>query len=84
MLGRLAGIKGVARAPLEAGSEAIQLVAYDGEHLGHVRRESGSGHATRWVAVRKDRARRIGVYPTATAAADALARACGKLTEKTG
>jgi hypothetical protein len=39
----LAGTRGLARARLELGSEAIQLVTYDGEHLGHVRREGPGG-----------------------------------------
>lgn len=82
VLGRLAGTKGLARARLDARSEVIQLVAYDGEHLGHVRRESGPGQAKQWVAVIKDRGRRIGVYPTADAAAEALARARGEITRR--
>lgn len=82
VLARLAGTKGLARARLETRSEAIQLVAYDGEHLGHVRRESQAGQAKRWVAVLKDRARRVGVYPTADAAAEALARTRGEITQR--
>lgn len=79
VLQQLAGTRGVARARLEPRSEVIQLVTYDGEHLGHVRREGRNGPAERWVAVARDRARRIGQYASAAAAADALARACGKM-----
>ncbi|HTU05325.1 MAG TPA: hypothetical protein VMG13_07185 [Trebonia sp.] len=82
-LERLAGTVGLARARFEPRSEVIQLVAYDGEHLGHVRRESPPGQEKRWVAVLKDRARQVGTYPSAAAAAAALARACGKLVEGT-
>ena len=80
-LDRLAGIAGLARARLEPCSEVIQLVAYDGEHLGHVRRESPPETEQRWVAVQKDRARQVGTYPRAAAAAAALARAYGRLVE---
>jgi len=84
VLGRLAGTAGLVRARLEPRSEVIQLVAFDGEHLGHVRRETGPGQQWQWVAVLKDRQRRVGVYPSAAAAAEALARACGKIPEKSG
>jgi len=84
VLRQLAGTKGLARARLEARSDVIQLVAYDGEHLGHVRRESGPGQAKQWVAVLKDRPRRVGVYPTADAAAEALAAACGGIAKGVG
>ena len=82
-LDRLAGTAGLACVRLEPSSEVIQLVAYDGEHLGHVRRESPPGQEKRWVAVLKDRARQAGTYPSAAAAATALARAHGKLAEGT-
>jgi hypothetical protein len=39
VLSELAGTRGLACARLEPRSDAIQLVTYDGEHLGHVRRE---------------------------------------------
>jgi hypothetical protein len=78
VLGRMAGIRGLACARLEPRSAAIQLVAYDGEHLGHVRRDGPAGPDERWVAVLKDRARQIGTYVSPVAAAAALAHACGK------
>jgi hypothetical protein len=77
VLRQLAGTRGLARARLEPRSEVIQLVAYDGEHLGHVRRER-NGPEDRWVAVQKDQARRVGTYLSADAAAAALAQASGK------
>jgi hypothetical protein len=84
VLTRLAGTAGLACARLEPRSEVIQLVTFDGVHLGHVRRETDPGHGRQWVAVLKDRARRIGVYPDAAAAAGALARACGRSAERAG
>ena len=82
VLEQLAGTPGLARARLEPRSDVIQLVAYDGEHLGHVRREGPSGPDERWVAVLRDSARRIGTYGSAETAATALACACGKATEE--
>jgi hypothetical protein len=84
VLDRLAGTMGLACARLEPRSEVIQLVAYDGEHLGHVRRETNPGQEAQWVAVLKDRARRIGTYPSAIVAAEAIARAYGKGVAKVG
>ena len=84
VLEELAGTRGLARARLEPRSEAIQLVTYDGEHLGHVRREGPAGPDERWVAVLKHQARQVGTYGSADAAAAALARACGKTTRNTG
>jgi hypothetical protein len=83
-LGQLTGTVGLAFARLEPRSEVIQLVAFDGEHLGHVRRETDPGHVQQWVAVLKDRARRVGTYPSAAAAAEALVRACGRSAERSG
>jgi hypothetical protein len=83
VLQQLAGTRRLARARLEPGSEVIQLVTYDGEHLGHVRRE-GHGPDQRWVAVRKDQARRVGTYARVGAAAAALARSWGKTAETGG
>jgi hypothetical protein len=79
MLRQLAGTRGLACARLEPRSEVIQLVTYDGEHLGHVRREGRPGHGGRWVAVPKGDRPRDGVYASAMAAAVALAEACGKI-----
>ena len=83
VLGRLTGTAGLARARLEPHSDVIQLVAFDGEHLGHVRRETDPGHE-QWVAVLKDRQRHVGTYPSAAAAAEALARGCGRIPERSG
>jgi hypothetical protein len=83
VLEQLAGSRGLARAPLEPRSEVIQLVTYDGEHLGHIRRDR-TGPGDSWVAVQKNQARRIGTYPTADTAAAALARACGKTAGTSG
>ncbi len=63
---------GLARARLEPQSDVIQLVTYDGEHLGHVRREGPPGPGERWVAVQKRQARQVGTYGSAGAAATAL------------
>jgi hypothetical protein len=80
----LAGMRGLARARLEPRSDVIQLVAYDGEHLGHVRREGSPGPDERWVAVLRQQARQVGTYGSAAAAAAALARACGKTIRNAG
>jgi hypothetical protein len=84
VLRQLAGTRGLACARLEPRSEVIQLVTYDGEHLGHVRREGPAGPDERWVAVLKQQARQVGTYGSAAAAAAALAQACGKTTRNTG
>ncbi len=82
VLEQLAGTRGLARARLELRSDAIQLVAYDGEHLGHVRRDSLGGPGERWVAVPKRGAQQIGAYGSAADAAAALAQACGKMPKQ--
>ncbi len=84
VLRQLAGTRGLARVRLEPRSDVIQLVTYDGEHLGHVRREGPPGPEEQWVAVLRQQARQVGTYPSADAAAAALAQACGKTTRKTG
>jgi len=84
VLRQLADTRGLARARLEPRSDVIQLVTYDGEHLGHVRREGPPGPGERWVAVLRQRALRVGTYPSAEAAAAALALTCGKMTRRTG
>jgi len=84
VLEQLVGIRGLACARLEPQSAAIQLVTYDGEHLGHIRRDGPAGPDERWVAVLKDRARQIGIYVSPVAAAAALAHACGKRIGTTG
>lgn len=77
VLRRLAGTRGLACAPLDPHSGLIQLVAYDGDHLGHVRLDE---LRERWVAVSKAAAgsRPDGSYATAQDAARALAHAAGK------
>jgi hypothetical protein len=76
-LDHLARTVGLARATRIPGSDVIQLVSYDGKHLGHVRRDSVREPGRRWVAVRKDQAQQVGVYVSAAEAAAALARTCG-------
>ena len=83
-LGQLARTRCLARAPLLPGSEAIQLVTFDGEHIGHVRRDITQPAGECWVAVLKRQARPCGRYGSAQAAAAALAQACGKPTRNTG
>ena len=74
----LASTRGLRWAPLEPRSDVIQLVTYDGEHLGHIRRDSACTAPSTWVAVRRLTGRAIGSYPTTHDAAQALAVACGK------
>jgi len=76
-LAGLAGTRGLACGRLEPRSEVIQLVTYDGEHLGHIRRESAAP-AERWVMVPRERSEAAGHYASAFAAARALAAVCGK------
>jgi hypothetical protein len=82
VLRRLAGTHGLARARFEPRTDAIQLVTYDGEHLGHVRHEGSHQPGRPWVAVLKGRRRPIGAYASAQAAAAELAKACGKVTDQ--
>jgi hypothetical protein len=60
------------------GSEVIQLVTWDGEHIGHVRRDTTQPADECWVAVALRQAQPCGWYDTAAAAALGVARACGK------
>jgi hypothetical protein len=78
VLSQLADTVGLARGRLEPRSEVIQLVTFDGEHLGHIRRD-GSRLNESWVAVGKTRGLRARAYATAQAAAEALAVAAGKM-----
>jgi len=77
-LASLAGTRGLQRAPLVPPSEVIQLITYDGEHLGHIRRETTSGMRDTWMAVLRPPYRTAGRYLTAEDAAEALAVAYGK------
>ncbi len=78
VLARLALTRGLAAAPLLPASDAIYLVTYDGEHLGHVRREGPRTRGERWVAVPLMQMPLAGYHHSAEAAAQALARACGR------
>lgn len=69
----LAGTRGLRRARLEPRSEVIQLVTYDGEHLGHIRRDR-AGPDPIWVAVPRHSGRTAGPYHTPQEAAQALTR----------
>lgn len=84
VVAQLAGTRGLACGRLEPRSDVIQLVIYDGEHLGHIRREGPPGPNERWVAVLKHQAQQVGTFPSPVAAAGALAQVCGKITRKTG
>ena len=75
---QLATTCGLACARLEPRSDVIQLVTYDGEHLGHIRRETHSRAGDQWVAVLKDTQRLAGSYDSPLAAAESLAQASGK------
>jgi len=79
VLRQLAGTMGLARGRLDPRSDVIQLVTYDGEHLGHVRRDSSAGPGPEWVAVPKDGTRLREPYVSALAAAVALAELAGKM-----
>jgi hypothetical protein len=84
VLEKLARTRGLRRGRLEPRSDVIQLVTYDGEHLGHVRREGAAGPGEQWVAVLRDQSRQVGTYGSAAGAAVALARACGKTISEAG
>ncbi|MGH3401604.1 MAG: hypothetical protein ACRDRJ_03660 [Streptosporangiaceae bacterium] len=77
-LDRLTGTRGLCWAPLEPKTDVIQLVTYDGEHLGHIRRDRTQGQAESWVAVGRLAGRAVGRYASAQEGAEALARACGR------
>jgi hypothetical protein len=81
-LERLACTHGLRCSPLEPQSDVIQLVTYDGQHIGHIRRERAAATGRTWVAVAQPRGRLVGSYRSAQAAAEALARACGKLSPR--
>jgi hypothetical protein len=84
VLARLTEAAGLARARLDPRSEVIQLVASDGDYLGHIRRETTAGNERRWVSALKDGTRCAGTHPSAAMAAPALARACGRIAEMPG
>jgi len=77
-LAGLAGTRGLRRAPLEPRSEVIQLVTFDGEHIGHIRCDRAASPGREWVAVPQPQGRPAGCYCSAQEAAEALARACGR------
>jgi hypothetical protein len=76
-LERLARTRGLSWAPLEPRSDVIQLVTYDGEHIGHIRRDPAAGPGQTWVAVPKPGGRAVGRYRSAHEAAEAVARGRG-------
>lgn len=75
----LAGTHGLAYLPIFPGHEVIQTVTYDGQHVGHIRRETDPGPCERWttateerwVAIPKD-ARPVGPFSNPYSAAEAL------------
>jgi hypothetical protein len=79
VLQQLASTSGLARGRLEPRSDVIQLISYDGAHLGHIRRDGSSGPGERWVAVPKNSRRLPHGYDSAVRAARALAVAAGKM-----
>lgn len=81
-LAGLAGTRGLRRAALEPRSEVIQLVTFDGEHIGHIRCDHTAAPGQAGVAVPQPVARSVGSYRSAQEAAEALARACGKLSPR--
>jgi hypothetical protein len=72
-LARLAGRRGLAWTPLFPRSRIIQVVAFDGAHLGRVRRirPIPAQRSARWVATPKDGVP-LGHFRTVRAAARAL------------
>ena len=69
----LARTRGLCWAPLEPRSELIQLVTYDGEHVGHTRRASDARLGPTWVAVAKSLGRPMCSCRSAPEAAEAPA-----------
>ncbi len=70
----LARTRGLCRAPLVPRSDVIQLVTYNGEHIGHIRRDGVGRPGQTWVAVPASGGRPSGSYRSADEAAEALAR----------
>lgn len=76
----LAGTHGLAYLPVFPGHEVVQVVTYNGRHVGHIRRESAPGPydrwvatpEARWVAIPKRGGLPIRVFGNAYAAAEAL------------
>ena len=81
-LAGLAGACGLRCAPLEPRSDVIQLVTFDGEHIGHIRRDHTAPASQIWVAVSRPDGRPVGSYRSAGEAAEALALACGRLSPR--
>jgi hypothetical protein len=78
----LARTRGLRRAPLEPRSDVIQLVTFDGEHIGHIRLDCTAAAGQTWVAVPQPSGRPVGSYRGPGEAAEGLARACGKLSPR--
>lgn len=51
----LAGTRGIAYLPVFPGHEVVQVVTYNGRHVGHIRRESARGLYDRWIAAPEER-----------------------------
>lgn len=83
-LERLAGTRGLACTPLVAGSEVIQLVSYDGDHIGHVRLDGPQAGGECWGAVPRDSGELADRLSTAGAAVWMLALASGWACGKPG
>jgi hypothetical protein len=77
-LERLAGTRGLACTPLVAGSMTIQLVSYDGDHIGHVRLDRPHADGDCWLAVPKPSGDPVGHLSTAAAAVWMLALVSGR------
>ncbi|MFC0860888.1 hypothetical protein ACFHYQ_01130 [Sphaerimonospora cavernae] len=77
VLAKVRNTRGLVCTHLYAHSDAIQLVTYDGEHLGRIR--LADAHARQsWVAVPAGQVMTMGRYHSSKAAAKALAHAAGK------
>ena len=77
-LARLAGTRGLARTRLNAYTDEIQVVAYDGDYLGRIRLMGAHTRSPRWTALPRGRMTNTGTYTNPKAAAIALARAAGR------
>jgi hypothetical protein len=71
-LAGIAHVEGLALAPLCPPSQVIQVVSYNGQHLGRVRQQQGEG----WLAIVKGAAHSTGPYDGARSAAESLYVQC--------